>query len=76
MKKTEDYSGVSLEEMRDLWERIRTERRAMDFVSDHTKDLNTMSNLMLISYGMKATENLIAGMIGEEPDLLGMDVPY
>jgi len=72
----QEFMQVTFGELQDIFERMQTEKQAMDYVSDHTKDVNTMSNLMMISYGMQGTINMLARIIGAPEDLRGMDVPY
>lgn len=72
----QEFMQVTFGELQDIFERMQTEKQAMDYVSDHTKDVNTMSNLMMISYGMQGTINMLARIIGVPEDLRGMDVPY
>lgn len=59
-----------------VYERMRSERKALGFLSDSISDNQLASNLSLIQYGMKRTENLVLRLLGRPEVTEGLDVPY
>lgn len=59
----EDHEALT-ERIDEIAERVTHHRQAIGFISDHVKDDQLMSNLMMIEQGMQKTESMLSFLQG------------